>query len=122
MDRHAPDLTRHFEGRSLAIGAGHSDDRVRVRLVELGRQLRKKAPRLFIGEKGHAFHFRPRPGNDRHRATLDRLTDELLAVEHSAFESSEHISTRNFAVVDRKARYLGIAMDVRQLGKAHWNL
>jgi hypothetical protein len=68
---------------------------------------------------GHGYDGRFGPGDDRHGAALYGLIHEVLAVEDRTLERAEHTAGNHFPMVDGETRHFRIAVDARELAKAH---
>ena len=122
MAAHAPDLACHFDRRSLAVGAGHRDHRLRVGRVIFRGELRKTAPRNGIADERDSFDLGLGPGDNRHGAATHRFADEIFAVEDRALEGPEHAAPLDLAMVDRKAGHHRIRINVRKVPQPHRGL
>ena len=101
---HAPDLPRHLDGRGLAVGPCHRNDRGRHRAKELCRETGEGAARHGIGEVRRPFDRALGPGHHRDSAAGHRRRNEVLTIDESALEGAENIARGDFAVVDGEAR------------------
>ncbi len=116
---HAPDLARHLDRRRLAVGAGHRDHGLRVRDIKSRGELGEQAARLGIGKKRHSIGFRLRSSDHGDRSAIDRLPNEVLAIEQGALERAEHAAVHDLAMIDGKAGHFGIGVDVREVAQFH---
>ena len=112
LARHAPDLARHFDGRSLAVGPRHRDNRFGYGREELCGDTGEGAARFVIGDMDCAFDLRFGSGYHGNRAGIDGVCDKIFGIEASAAEGSKNRARGNLAVIDGKTRYF----DVRHFG------
>ena len=119
MPGHPPQLARHLDRRSLAVGAGHRDDRLRIRAVETRGELGKQPARLRRRQDAARVEPMSRPSHDGNRPAFHRVADEVLAVEDGALEGAEDAARGHLAMVDGKARHFGIAIDAREIAQIH---
>ena len=117
--RHPPQLARQLDGRGLAVGAGHRDQRLGKGREERRGERANSAARLGIGDSGpRPRHVRLGARHHGDGAGRDRGGDEVLAIDPRASKRAEHRARRDLAVIDREAGHRGVAHADRSVARA----
>ena len=100
-----PDLAGEAGHRRLAVGAGDGDHHVGLAAVVAGGHLGEPAARVGVQHQGRVAHVQRPPGGgqDRGRALVQRVGDEVAPVGLGAFQGGEQEAGLDRAAVGGQA-------------------